>query len=105
MSQARRRRPLSALGAFTLANPLVSLAQQPLKVHRVALVFFAAPTANMADPEPAERLARVCVHALRDRDRMRVCKVYVDGQDVGLRRIYDGLASVALVSIGSVGAS
>jgi len=29
---------------------------------------------------------------VRDRYGRQVCRVYVDGQDVGLRRIYDGMA-------------
>jgi len=79
MSHARRRRFLAALGTFALVNPLVSLGQQTSKKHRVALVFFATPLANMTGPEPAERLARVFVHALRDLG-------YVEGRNLVLER-------------------
>lgn len=79
MSRARRRRLLTALGALALADPLVSLAQQATKVHRVALVFFATPVARMSGPDPAERLARVFVHALRDLG-------YVEGRNLVLER-------------------
>jgi putative ABC transport system substrate-binding protein len=79
MSQARRRRFLAALGVVALAHPLVCRAQPTQRVHHVALVFFATPVAKMAGPEPAERLARVFVHALRDLG-------YVEGRNLVLER-------------------
>jgi len=77
MSLIDRRRFLVATSVLLVA-PAIH-AQHTQKVHRVALVFYATPLAKMAGPEPAERLARVFVHALRDLG-------YIEGHNLVLER-------------------
>jgi len=73
-----RRQFLIATGAL-IAAPRTVIAQSAEKSYHVALVFYATRLADMAGPEPAERLARVFVHALRDLG-------YVEGRNLVLER-------------------
>lgn len=79
MGTIDRRHFVAALGAAALSSPIVSFGQQAARPHRVALVFRSTPVANMAGPEPKERLARVFIHAMRDLG-------YVEGKNLVLER-------------------
>jgi putative ABC transport system substrate-binding protein len=70
---------LATLVIASLYSPLHADARQAKDKHRVALVFFATRLSDMAGPEPAERLARVFIHALRDLG-------YVEGRNLVLER-------------------
>lgn len=70
---------LVTLALVTLCSPIGADGQQAKGVHHVALVFFATRLADMTGPEPAERVARVFLHALRDLG-------YVEGRNLVLER-------------------
>lgn len=74
-----RNLALVTLALVTLCSPMGADGQQAKGVHHVALVFYGTPLANMTGPEPAERLVRVFLHALRDLG-------YVEGRNLVLER-------------------
>ena len=80
MGTIDRRQFIVGLGAtVALTSTVAGLGQQVKPAHHVALVFRSTPLANMAGPEPKERLARVFIHALRDLG-------YVEGKNLVLER-------------------
>jgi len=90
MSTIDRRQFIVGLGVtVTLASPFACFGQQVKPAYHVALVFWSSPVANMAGPEPKERLARVFIHAMRDLG-------YVEGKNLVLeRRSLEGKAARA----------
>jgi hypothetical protein len=74
-----KRRDFITLLGGTAAWPLVARAQQPKRPPVVALVFAAAPMAEMVGPDPINRVARAFVHALHQFG-------WIDGQTVVIER-------------------
>jgi putative ABC transport system substrate-binding protein len=93
-----RRRALIVGAGAALGVPLSARAQQPKPLPVVALVFAAAPLAEMAGPDPIYPQARYFVHGLRDLG-------WIEGRTVVIKRrsaegdprrataIFDGLVA------------
>ena len=80
----RRREFITLLGGAAVAGSLPSAAQQPKRLPVVALVFGAAPLAEVVGPDPIAPPARGFVRGLRDLG-------WIDGRNVVIeRRSADG---------------
>src|SRR5262245_20193453 len=75
----RRREFITLLGGAAAAWPLAARAQQPTRLPVVALVFGAAPVADMAGADPVNRVARAFVRAMHEFG-------WIDGQTVVIER-------------------
>src|SRR5262245_7491115 len=75
----RRREFIAFVGGVAAAWPLAARAQQPGRLPVVALVFGAAPIADMAGSDPPNRIARAFVHAMHEFG-------WIDGRTIVIER-------------------
>ena len=93
----RRRDFIAGMAGSAAAWPLAASAQQSSRLPVIALVFAAAPVADMVGSDPRNTIARAFVHGLRDLGRIDGRNIIIErhtpeGKPSVQRELFDDLA-------------